>query len=1140
MPKHFIKVAALIAMLAASIGSVSAQISGPTTPCTGVNTNYSFYNGTTYTGYAWQITNGTIQSYYAVGNVYHVTVTWNAGAGQLRFTWRAFVSSLNVTAGAPTPTGSFTYASSCYLHSYTETTTISRSDTPPSGTTWYWQTSPTGTDTSLGSGVSIVANAGTTYYLRAYTTCWSASALATATIPQPPNYTPSSTGCFNQPIVLTASSPGGLAIRWYSSCQGGTLLGTGGNYTTPALTSSTSYFVAAYDASTGAESPRKIIQAVVNPPYGPPTSAAATSVSSNGFTANWTDTSEGYLDVSTNSGFTEGSLLANYSNLYVTGTSKVISGLNSATTYYYRIRATYTGSGVTCTSVNSNTIAVLTPALPPVAQQATWVTSTSFQANWDAVYGASSYLLDVAYDVSFTNYVPGFQGLSLSQTYKSVTGLGSQSVYYYRVRAVYSGGNTNYSNTITTAQIQGPSTVCLNISTTYTYSNGTTYSGTSWEIVNGVIESSTSNGTNYSVTVYWTGGTGTLNFKWHSGIAIASLSASPLNPIPTGSFTYASSCYLHSYTETTTITRTDSPPPGTTWYWQTSPTGTDTNIGSGPSIVANAGSTYYLRAYSSCWGGTSLATATIPQPPDYTPNSTSCKDQVVVLTAGAPGGLPIRWYNACQGGTLLGTGNTYSTPPLAASTAYFVAAYDAATGAESPRKLINAVISPPSSSPVAGSPSGITSTSFTANWTGANTALLEVSMDSSFLSDVKVYYGFSNTKTLSDLQSGTWYYFRLRHYYAGSQLTCVSPYSERVAVLTAPAAPLALPATELTYSSFRANWKPSTGASHYLLDVSTDINFGSFVGVFHDYQVNGTSFVVDGLGSAEVYYYRMRAVNASGSSGFYYTQEVVIRDMNFLRSQEVLKPDITSASVVDALPIGEKSESFNFVDGLGRPVQQVGVKQSPTSKDVVQPNAYDQFGRETTKYLPFTEGNDGWYKSAFVPKESSGYAQSTNPQYQFYQGSPKVAVDSKPYSETVLEAGPLNRVRKQGSPGTAWQPTANPADLNDKSVKTNYETNASGEILLLTYNPATGVLSCGQGTASHYPAGSLSVVRSTDEENNEVLEYKDHNGKVVCKGVQYTSAGVKKYAKTYYVYDDLGNLVLVLQPEAMKLIEGSN
>jgi hypothetical protein len=43
-------------------------------------------------------------------------------------------------------------------------------------------------------------------------------------------------------------------------------------------------------------------------------------------------------------------------------------------------------------------------------------------------------------------------------------------------------------------------------------------------------------------------------------------------------------------------------------------------------------------------------------------------------------------------------------------------------------------------------------------------------------------------------------------------------------------------------------------------------------------------------------------------------------------------------------------QTVQYFDGLGRPLQTVQVKGSTINRDVVQPIAYDQFGREAVKY----------------------------------------------------------------------------------------------------------------------------------------------------------------------------------------------
>ena len=93
--------------------------------------------------------------------------------------------------------------------------------------------------------------------------------------------------------------------------------------------------------------------------------------------------------------------------------------------------------------------AVPPPPAAPVATAGTFVYSTSFQANWGASGGATSYRLDVATDNGFTSYVTGYQDLTFSGTSRSVVGLTPETPYYYRVRAVGDGGTSGNSNTIT-------------------------------------------------------------------------------------------------------------------------------------------------------------------------------------------------------------------------------------------------------------------------------------------------------------------------------------------------------------------------------------------------------------------------------------------------------------------------------------------------------------------------------------------------------------------------------------------------------------------------------------------------------------------------------------------------------------------
>jgi len=88
---------------------------------------------------------------------------------------------------------------------------------------------------------------------------------------------------------------------------------------------------------------------------------------------------------------------------------------------------------------------------------------------------------------------------------------------------------------------------------------------------------------------------------------------------------------------------------------------------------------------------------------------------------------------------------------------------------------------------------------------------------------------------------------------------------------------------------------------------------------------------------------------------------------------------ITGPSQLAAMTSCNVNQTIQYLDGLGRPIQTVQVKGSPSNKDLVQPIAYDQFGREATKYLPYTATtSDGSYKTDALTA-LAGQSQFYNP-----------------------------------------------------------------------------------------------------------------------------------------------------------------
>ncbi|MFY7956648.1 MAG: fibronectin type III domain-containing protein, partial [Flavobacterium macrobrachii] len=99
-------------------------------------------------------------------------------------------------------------------------------------------------------------------------------------------------------------------------------------------------------------------------------------------------------------------------------------------------------------------------------------------------------------------------------------------------------------------------------------------------------------------------------------------------------------------------------------------------------------------------------------------------------------------------------------------------------------------------------------------------------------------------------------FYRLTGMLSASNTTCV-------------AAPTGLVASTVEGNSFTASWAPVTGATDYLIDVSTTNTFTSILPGYNNLSTAGaTSIPVTGLNSVTTYYFRVRAV---GSSCFFYS-----------------------------------------------------------------------------------------------------------------------------------------------------------------------------------------------------------------------------------------------------------------------------
>jgi RHS repeat-associated protein len=237
--------------------------------------------------------------------------------------------------------------------------------------------------------------------------------------------------------------------------------------------------------------------------------------------------------------------------------------------------------------------------------------------------------------------------------------------------------------------------------------------------------------------------------------------------------------------------------------------------------------------------------------------------------------------------------------------------------------------------------------------------------------------------------------------------------------------------------------------------------------------------------------------------------------VNYVRVYTYQKKGLSTDA--PSLSIMEAQQQTSYFDGLGRELQTVIKQGSPDLNDIVSPVYYDAYGRKTRAYLPYETS----------AKSGEVVAQPFSEQHKFYQEAAKVAQDNFPFSETVFEPSPLNRVLEQGAPGAAWQPGTG------HTVKQAYQVNVR-EDKIINWEFVASEDGFGEIFANgYYGKGQLFVPKVEDEEGNLVLEYTDKLGRVVLKDVRDEG----EPHQTYYVYDDFNQLRAVFPPAFMEAWE---
>ncbi|MBT1699193.1 RHS repeat-associated core domain-containing protein [Fulvivirgaceae bacterium PWU4] len=506
----------------------------------------------------------------------------------------------------------------------------------------------------------------------------------------------------------------------------------------------------------------------------------------------------------------------------------------------------------------------------------------------------------------------------------------------------------------------------------------------------------------------------------------------------------------------------------------------------------------YCELYS-----TSAAIYITPPPVVSVTSASGCRGDQVILRASYSNAEGYRWYTSPSGGSPFAYTESVTTPALSGNITYWVSAVK---GCEGPRVAVTATMHPdvtPAPQPTIVQECGYTMLNY---WPIGGPYYWQSSPDGRSTSQETSYY----RADYSDA-----YYVRRRDGTTG----CWSPATTvQVSVRPAPPTPSVFDVEEYLY----CKW--------VMLAVSRDLpTFGTEY--YWQSSADGTDMVKARwieVTAPGTYYLRARSSDgcwSTGSAAYVVTsipQPVSClgsQNMNYVVTNNIRKKGVRLESEVPMLAAGENAQTIAYTDGFGRTMQLLTPQASPAKKDVVQIHAYDRFGRESRRYLPYVAvSDDGKFKTNGPSEQLSFYSSTV-------ATADRRAGTAVPWAETVFETSPLNRVTEQGAPGESWQ-------VGSATVKNKVQTNEANQVRSWSYNLSTGQCA----SPGYYGAGELTVEEITDENGFKTWNFSDRQQRTVLVKKE-VNAGEQTF--TYYVYDLFSQLRMVIQPEGVKALPTS-
>ena len=507
------------------------------------------------------------------------------------------------------------------------------------------------------------------------------------------------------------------------------------------------------------------------------------------------------------------------------------SGLSPNTRYYYQIKATNTGGDSGYDKADAFTL----PTAPD-ALDATAITNSGFTANWTAVPNANKYLLDVSVD-NFNTFVPGLEGKEvIGTTSHEVGSLAPETTYQYRVRAVNQGGESAYSDTTSVTVKPNPTGAPTATAATMITRNSFV---ANWLLVTGAISYQVYVSTDNFKT-FLPGFNGKMVFTDNvevDGLTAETFYQYRLRAINAGGLPSDSSNIIDA---TTLPNPPDVPVAGD------AESITQTSFVAVWSVVEKADR---YRLDVSTAGGAGFDANILPGYDAIT--TTETRLEVIDLTSNTTYYYRVRADNA--GGE---SGNSNEVPVTTLP------------GAPDPPSDV--VLTP------------LSQTEIRIDWQDNSSNEEEFMIEQSIGNDLNFISlasapDNSTTFTVTGLNANTLYYYRLKAANKGGESAYTLPVSTTT-LPNAPVAPTSLVLLEASQTEIEISWVDNSSSESNFVIERSDGNNTNFVEI-DQLNADVTTYRDQGLSSLSDFFYRVKAINSGGDSG--YTNELAATTLQF-------------------------------------------------------------------------------------------------------------------------------------------------------------------------------------------------------------------------------------------------------------------